>query len=80
MDGCDDSDGCPGSKRRCGARSPGWSPGGEGGLSLGSTILTIDARYVLGLQNIDDSPDVDNVDVKTRGFELTLGAGWRVGG
>jgi hypothetical protein len=49
-------------------------------LSLGSTILTIDARYVLGLQNIDDSPDVGNVDVKTRGFELTLGAGWRIGG
>lgn len=46
-----------------------------GGLEVaaGPGVVTFDGRYDLGLTNINDSPGVDQVDVKNRNIQLSVG-------
>jgi hypothetical protein len=49
--------------------------GGNLDLFLGSIVLTLDARYQLGLTNLADSPDV-NEEVKNRVWQIMGGVGF----
>jgi len=42
---------------------------------VGSLVLTLDARYQLGLTNLDDSPDTDE-SVKNRVWQIMAGVGF----
>jgi hypothetical protein len=52
-----------------------------GGLEILYSRLTVqlDARYNLGLTNLNDSEDADEVSVKSRGWSFMLGLGIPVG-
>ena len=41
---------------------------------VGPLTVFIDGRYLLGLNNIDDAPSADNLNVKTRGYAFSAGA------
>ena len=48
-------------------------------VSVGPVTLTADARYNAGFRNIDDSANVGNLNVKTRGFTFSAGVGIPLG-
>ena len=52
-----------------------------GGLEILYSRLTVqlDARYNLGLTNLNDSEDADEVSVKSRGWSFMLGLGMPIG-
>ena len=49
--------------------------GGNLDLFVGSLVLTLDARYQLGLTNLDDSPDTDE-SVKNNVWQIMAGVGF----
>ena len=58
----------------------GLTAGGLVDVAISSSLRgRVDLRYVMGLRNVDGSPDIDNFDVNHRGFSATLGFGWAFG-
>jgi hypothetical protein len=46
------------------------------GLGLGYDLplgLSFDARYLMGLSNISDDSESEDLDIKTTGFQITIG-------
>jgi hypothetical protein len=41
--------------------------------------MQLDARYNLGLTNINGGPDADDVNVKNRGWSFMVGLGYPFG-
>ena len=52
-----------------------------GGLEVPVSLLTmqLDARYNLGLTNLNGGPDADDVNVKNRGWSFMVGLGYPFG-
>ncbi len=61
----------------------GLSIGAGAGIAAGPGSLFLDLRYVLGLSNISDNdgvPDDEQVDVTNRGFQVSIGYLFPLGG
>lgn len=48
-------------------------------LPMGNYSIFVEARYVLGLTNINDDPDDPDTDVKTKGIQIFVGITFPVG-